>query len=86
MLIIKCPYCGSRDESEFRYGGEANIIRPKNPSDLNDREWGNYLFMRKNTKGRFSELWSHADGCRKWFKVDRDTINNKILKIYEINQ
>ena len=31
MLIIECPYCGQRDESEFSYGGEAHIARPLEP-------------------------------------------------------
>ena len=47
MLIINCPYCGERDQTEFSCGGEAHIIRPKNPPDLSDDEWADYLFMRK---------------------------------------
>ena len=31
MLYIQCPWCGWRDESEFGYGGEAHIERPKEP-------------------------------------------------------
>ena len=47
MLIIKCPWCGDRDETEFSYGGEADIKRPVAPETLSDEEWGDYLFMRK---------------------------------------
>ncbi|MAR78845.1 MAG: sarcosine oxidase subunit delta [Rhodospirillaceae bacterium] len=86
MLIINCPYCGERDESEFHYGGEAGITRPGHPDKLSDKEWGNYLFMRKNTKGLFSELWFHSAGCRKWFIVDRDTVTNEIVSIKEISK
>ena len=86
MLVINCPYCGERDESEFHYGGEAEISRPDHPDRLSDEEWGDYLFMRKNTKGVFSEIWSHSAGCRKWFKVDRDTVTNEIIRIYEISK
>ncbi|MBL43076.1 MAG: sarcosine oxidase subunit delta [Rhodospirillaceae bacterium] len=86
MLFIKCPYCGERDESEFHYGGEADISRPEEPSKLKDIEWGNYLFMKKNTKGIFSEIWSHSSGCRKWFRVDRNTVTNDIIRVYEINK
>ena len=42
--------------------------------------------MRKNTKGVFSEIWSHSSGCRKWFKVDRDTVTNEIVRIYKIGK
>jgi len=51
MFIIKCPYCGDRDHSEFSYGGEAHIVRPKLPTELSDDQWAEYLFMRKNIKG-----------------------------------
>ena len=51
MFIIKCPYCGDRDHSEFSYGGEAHRVRPKQPTELSDAQWAEYLFMRKNIKG-----------------------------------
>ena len=38
MLRIKCPWCGSRDQSEFSYGGEAHIVRPEEPEKLSDEE------------------------------------------------
>ena len=50
MFIIKCPYCGERDHSEFSYGGEAHLVRPKQPTELSDDQWAEYLFMRKNIK------------------------------------
>jgi len=46
MFIIKCPYCGDRVHSEFSYGGEALIVRPKQPTELSDDQWAEYLFMR----------------------------------------
>ena len=51
MFIINCPFCGERDQSEFSSGGEAHIVRPKQPAELSDDEWAEYLFMRKNIKG-----------------------------------
>ena len=51
MFVINCPYCGERDQSEFSCGGEAHIVRPKQPTELSDDEWAEYLFMRKNIKG-----------------------------------
>ena len=82
MLNIKCPYCGFRDESEFTCGGVAHIIRPGYDIKLTDEEWAEYLFMRINPKGNFTERWFHAHGCRKWFNVVRNTATNEIFEIY----
>lgn len=78
MLLIKCPWCGERDESEFSYGGEGGISRPLQPDDLSDEQWADYLFNRKNTRGVHDEIWNHAQGCRRWFNVVRDTVTYKI--------
>ena len=80
MLLIDCPWCGGRDESEFSYGGEADIARPADPSVLTDAEWADYLFMRRNPRGSHRELWLHAFGCRRWFVAVRDTVTYKIRK------
>ena len=48
MFLINCPYCGERDQSEFSSGGEAHIVRPKQPTELSDEQWGEFLFIRKN--------------------------------------
>ena len=82
MLNIKCPYCGFRDESEFSCGGEAHIIRPGYEIKLTDEEWAEYLFMRNNPKGNFTESCFHSHGCRKWFNVVRNTATNEIFEIY----
>ena len=79
MFIINCPYCGERDQSEFKAGGEAHIIRPKQPTELSDEEWAEYLFMRKNIKGVQFDRGKHAHGCRKWFNMVRDTSNDQII-------
>ena len=50
MFLINCPYCGERDQGEFNCGGEAHIVRPKNPPDLTDDQWADYLFMKKKHK------------------------------------
>jgi sarcosine oxidase subunit delta len=75
MLLIECPWCGPRAESEFTCGGEADIARPPNSEALSDREWGDYLFMRKNPRGVHREQWLHAQGCRRWFIAQRDTVS-----------
>ncbi len=86
MLLIPCPWCGPRDEIEFKYGGEAHIARPLDPAALTDAEWSDYLFMRKNTKGLHLERWMHGAGCRRWFNVARDTMTNRVVGSYKIGE
>ncbi|MFP3580213.1 sarcosine oxidase subunit delta [Arthrobacter sp. fls2-241-R2A-200] len=86
MLLISCPNCGPRDETEFHYGGQAHIAYPENPNDLSDREWAEYLFYRENTKGTFAERWVHSTGCRQWFNMLRDTVSYDIHAIYAMGQ
>ena len=86
MLLIPCPWCGERDETEFSYGGEAHIVRPKDPTSLDDEAWADYLFMKANTKGLFRERWVHSSGCRRWFNVLRDTTTNRIVAVYKMGE
>jgi sarcosine oxidase subunit delta len=74
MLLITCPWCGPRAETEFTCGGEADIARPLHPENLTDAQWADYLFMRRNTRGRHREQWHHSFGCRRWFVLERDTV------------
>ncbi len=86
MLRIKCPWCGERDQTEFRYGGQAHIARPANPAQADDREWADYLFYRDNPQGLHRERWVHAWGCRQWFNVARDTVTHEILQVYAMGE
>lgn len=92
MLLIHCPWCGPRAESEFTYGGESNIVRPIEAASkdkgswLTDEQWGDYVFMRKNTRGRFVEQWNHAQGCRKWFDAVRNTANHRFIATYPMGK
>lgn len=80
MLLIHCPWCGPRDETEYAYGGEAHLARPE--WTVSDKEWTEYLFMRSNDRGAHRERWNHAAGCRQWFNVVRDTTTNIVLETY----
>ncbi len=84
MLLIPCPYCGPRSEEEFSYGNEAHIARPEEPDKLSDADWAEYVFNCSNTKGVFLERWMHAQGCRRWFNLARDTVSYEILAVYEM--
>lgn len=86
MLLIPCPYCGPRSEEEFSYGNEAHIARPASPETVSDADWAEFVFMRSNTKGVFFERWMHAQGCRRWFNVARNTVSYEILAVYEMGQ
>lgn len=77
MLLIPCPHCGPRNETEFYYGGQADVAYPVDPDALSDAEWGAYLFMRSNPRGRWRERWVHSAGCRRWFDIERDTFTNE---------
>ena len=82
MLLITCPHCGPREESEFSCGGEAHIARPLAENSLTDAEFADYLFLRDNPKGMFLERWRHVAGCRRWFNMARDTVTHEIVEIY----
>jgi sarcosine oxidase subunit delta len=80
MLIIPCPHCGPRPETEFVYGGEAHIQRPDVAAD--DHTWANRLFLRDNVKGWTRERWRHDSGCGRWFNLCRNTATNDIDQSY----
>jgi heterotetrameric sarcosine oxidase delta subunit len=77
-MRIPCPYCGSRDLSEFAYHGDATPKRP-DPSAENAPElFYEYVYLRENPAGPIRELWYHASGCRSWLIVTRDTRTHAI--------
>jgi heterotetrameric sarcosine oxidase delta subunit len=80
MLLVPCPYCGPRDETEFTYGGPSHIARPD--LDATDREWTRYLYHRDNPDGPFRERWLHTFGCARWFNAVRDTSTHEFLETY----
>ena len=86
MLLIHCPYCGPRDEIEFRYGGEAHIARPREPDAIDDAAWAEYIFIRDNPKGVAAERWVHVHGCRRWFNVLRNTVSHRIIAVYRAGE
>ena len=77
-MKIPCPFCGERDEPEFRFAGEP-AARPG--SDVGDAAWAAYLYMRSNEKGPHREVWSHAGGCGQFFPMERDTVSHAILRV-----
>ena len=86
MLLIPCPWCGERDEVEFRYGGEAHIARPVDPAALDDEAWASFLYKRSNRRGAHAERWRHLHGCGRFFNVLRDTVSDAIVTTYPTGQ
>ena len=74
MLQIPCPWCGPREEIEFRHGGQGVAI----PEQSTDAEWARVLFYRTNPAGLLEERWVHVHGCGQWFRVVRDTLTHEI--------
>ena len=75
-FLINCPNCGERNAYEFRFGGEISN-RPK--PDAPQKEWADYLYVRRNVAGEEREWCYHNFGCRKWFISLRNTVTNEVL-------
>jgi sarcosine oxidase subunit delta len=86
MLLIVCPYCGKRPEIEFAYGGQAHLVRPHQPSQLDDQAWAQFLYMRTNTKGVYAERWRHSRGCGRFFNALRDTTTDHFVAFYKTGE
>jgi len=79
MLLITCPFCGKRNESEFIHGGPVGSDRP-DPDAVSDAEWVEYLTVTPNPLGPVQEKWWHARGCGEWFTIWRDTRTHDIVE------
>ena len=86
MLLIECPFCGPRDEQEFRCGGQGHITRPGLDAGVTDADWGAYLFVRDNPRGDHAERWLHRYGCGRWFNMIRHTGTHAIGAVYRMGQ
>jgi len=80
-MRIPCPYCGSRDLSEFVYYGDATPKRPDPAAGNSSELFFNYVYLRDNPAGPHREHWYHASGCRSWLIVTRDTGTHEIAAI-----
>jgi methylglutamate dehydrogenase subunit B len=77
-MQIPCPYCGERDAEEFSIQGE--VAGPR-PVDGDPGAFHAYVHLRANEYGPTREYWYHANGCRRWLVVSRDTRNHAILGV-----
>jgi methylglutamate dehydrogenase subunit B len=79
MLRIHCPWCGLRDESEFRYRGDA--IRRRPAAEAGVDAFFAYVYQRDNPCDWHSEWWLHVAGCRRLLKVVRHTLTHEIRSV-----
>lgn len=79
MLRIHCPWCGIRDEIEFRYKGDASVVRPV--ADEGVEAFARFVYERANPHGWHVEWWLHIAGCRQLLKVLRHTVTHEIAAV-----
>ncbi len=77
MLLIPCPWCGQRVETEFRCAGP---VKPPRSEFVNhsDEIWLEYLYQVNNYRDYLEEYWCHEKGCGEWFKLRRHTETHEI--------
>jgi len=75
-MLIPCPFCGSRDASEFIYLGDASLA--ERPDGADAETLAAHVYLRDNPVGDHRELWYHNGGCRSWLKLVRDTRDHTI--------
>ena len=83
MHLISCPFCGPRDETEFRFGGEAGKQRGTFASSAKD--WAHHLYFQKNPKGETREIWLHLT-CGEFFLVERNSVTQAIHRTSSIRE
>lgn len=75
-LRIPCPHCGRRPIEEFVHGEVPAV--PDSITDRDDRDLDR-AFMRDNPEGVVTERWFHADGCRRWMTLRRNTRDDEVV-------
>jgi heterotetrameric sarcosine oxidase delta subunit len=69
-MKLSCPQCGDRSVEEFRYGEIPRV--PDHLTDPHQRDLDR-IFNKTNPAGITEEAWFHEFGCRRWFRLERDT-------------
>ena len=78
MLLITCPHCGPRAQTEFSYERTVDsVVQPgADPAEAMAR-----LFARANPRGLDDEIWRHTFGCRAWLVMTRHRMTHAITSI-----
>ncbi|MEM8730037.1 MAG: sarcosine oxidase subunit delta [Pseudomonadota bacterium] len=77
MQRFRCPFCGLRDEREFRFMAEAGKTRPDTTADVSPEDWATYLHAQRNEKGLVREVWMHLT-CAELFLLERDSVTMEV--------
>jgi sarcosine oxidase subunit delta len=77
MLLIPCPHCGERDESEFDYGGRALALPAL---DAPTGEWHQALHLGNDSAECADEYWYHAAGCERWIRLRRNLSSHSFIE------
>ncbi|MFU0503834.1 sarcosine oxidase subunit delta [Pseudaminobacter sp. NGMCC 1.201702] len=86
-MRIACPFCGTRENGEFTYLGDAKPKRPVVTALEGDGANGqeaafyDYVYLRDNVAGDMSEYWYHGGGCRSWLIAERNTLTHEIKSV-----
>jgi heterotetrameric sarcosine oxidase delta subunit len=78
MQIFKCPFCGTRNETEFRYTGQVGKLRPEPANQIEEGEWAKYVHFTENVRGPSREIWTHMT-CGEVFFMTRDSQTMRVL-------
>jgi sarcosine oxidase subunit delta len=79
MIRIDCPWCGTRDEVEFTYRGDATVVRPA--PDAPVEAFHDFVYSRRNPRGWHVEWWVHSAGCAQFLKVVRHTMTHEVRSV-----
>ena len=78
MQLLKCPFCGNRDQSEFTYVREIASVPGLQAEQA---AWQTYVYERDNPRGPHNEWWHHHLGCRQILEIVRDTMTHEIVSV-----
>ena len=81
MMLITCPHCGPRAQSEFTYERTVDSVVLPGADPLIAME---RLFSRANPRGLDEELWRHTFGCRAWLVMTRHRVTHAIEAIHAV--
>lgn len=80
MLLIPCPHCGERDESEFDYGGRA-VDFPALEAEC--AAWHTAIHLHQDTDSYLAEVWFHSAGCENWIRLQRNPKTHQFREVDE---
>ncbi len=80
MLLINCPHCGERDQSEFSYGGRYAKY-PALDSTASIEKWHRAIHLHHSSQNLIREYWYHECGCEQWIEIDRDVDSHEMTPV-----